>query len=270
MLFQLAAAAAPKTFWVKGQMIPFIFLMVVLAFVYFFISRAKAGMPVPPIRKINGLEAIDEAVGRATEMGRPVHTTSGLGFVHTPSTFAFWAILAHVAKLCAKYDTRLINTNYDYQVLTVNEEIIKQSYLEAGRPDAFNADDVRYLSGWQFTYTAACLGIFQREKIAANIMIGHFMAEAMLLAEGAHNAGAVQIAGTLSTFQLPWFITACDYTLVGEEIFAAGAYVSREPVLVGSVIGQDMVRILIFVLILIGTILQNVTAKNVLAEFMKR
>ena len=67
--------------------------------------------------------------------------------------------------------------------MTVNEEIIRQSYLEAGRPDAFNPDDVRFLSDWQFGYTMGCAGIIAREKPAANFLIGYFYAESLILAE---------------------------------------------------------------------------------------
>ncbi|MEW6723858.1 MAG: DUF6754 domain-containing protein [Bacillota bacterium] len=250
---QIFKDASVSQFWI---------MLVFCTIVYVMIRRAKAGMKVPPIRKINGLEAIDEAIGRATEMGRPVHATPGLGDISSSETFAFWGILGHVAKLCAKYDTRLIQTNRDEYIYAINEEIIKQAYLEAGRPDAFNPDDVRYISGWQFAYATAVLGIFQREKVAANIMIGYFYAESLIFAEGGYQAGAIQIAGTTSTFQLPFFIAACDYVLIGEEIYAASAYISKDPVLVGSVIGQDWGKIAVFAFIIVGTILANVQAQG--------
>lgn len=256
----------------EGMLADLLVMLVCVVLVFIFIYRARGGMKVPAIRKINGLEAIDEAIGRATEMGRPVHMTSGLGAVYDAETFAFWAVLGHVAKQCARYDTRIINTNYDEQVYAINEEIIRQAYLEAGRPDAFNRDDVRFISNWQFAYAAGTLGIFQREKVAANIMVGYFMAEALVFAEAAYQAGAIQIAGTTATAQLPFFIAACDYCLIGEEIYAASAYLSKDPILVGSVVGQDWTRIGLFALIIIGTVIANFMAdpkKSPLYVFLK-
>jgi hypothetical protein len=242
-------------------------MLVLSGLVYVMITRARAGMTIPPIRKIAGLEAVDEAVGRATEMGRPVHFAPGIGGVTDTDTFAAWAFLGHVAKLCARYDTRLICTNRNYLVHSINEELIRQSYLEAGRPDAYNADDVRYLTGSQFGYATAVLGIMQRERPAANMLIGYFFAESMLFAEGGANIGAIQIAGTTNTVQLPFFLAACDYTLLGEEIYAAGAYLSKEPNLVGTVVGQDWGRIAAFALMIVGCFLANVAADQ--AKWLK-
>jgi hypothetical protein len=66
--------------------------------------------------------------------------------------------------------------------------------------------------------------------------------------------GAVQIAGTPSTLQLPFFVAACDYTLIGEEYYAASAYISREPIIVGSIKGQDLGKIILLLLSLSGVI----------------
>ncbi len=262
-----------NAFFVKGYTVDALAMILLCIAVWVLITRARAGMKIPAINKIAGLEALDEAVGRATEMGRPVHTTHGLGGVSDAETFAFWGVLGHVANMCAKYDCRLINTCRSYLVMTVNTEIIKQSYLEAGRPDAFNPDDVRYLSPSQFGYTTAVVGIFAREKPAANIMVGYFYAEALTLAEVGSQVGAVQISGTTSTAQLPFFVVACDYTLIGEEIYAASAYISKNPVLVGSLVAEDWYKILIIAAVLVGTVIANVIGpkdKNWLAEFLKK
>ncbi|MDP2871005.1 MAG: hypothetical protein Q8P31_00450 [Bacillota bacterium] len=259
MVFQLAADPVLGILY-AGRTMQLLTMIIFSAFVYVMIRRARAGLPVPAIRKIPGLEAVDEAIGRATEMGRPVHFAPGIGGITNADTFAAWAFLGHIAKLCARYDTRLINTNRDYLVHTINEELIRQSYLEAGRPDSYNPDDVRYLTGSQFGYAAGVLGMMQRERPAANILIGYFFAESMLFAEGGANIGAIQIAGTTNTVQLPFFLAACDYTLLGEEIYAGGAYLSKEPNLIGTVVGQDWGRILTFVVMVIGCALANLAA----------
>lgn len=256
--------------FVEGMFADLVALLFVCALVFVFIFRARGGMKVPTIRKINGLEAIDESIGRATEMGRPVHVTAGLSSITDPEAFAFMATLGHVAKQCAKYDTRLIQTNCDYALYAVNEEIVRQAYLEAGRPDSFNRDDVRFIADWQFAYAAGVLGIFQREKVAANIMMGVFYAEALIFAEAGYQAGAIQIAGTTSTAQIPFFVAACDYCLIGEEIYAASAYLSKDPILVGSVIGQDWTRITIWCLIVVGTLIANFAKSNPLFDFLKK
>lgn len=240
-------------FWKDGYFTSSMLTVIYIITVYYWLRKARAGHQLPEVRKINGLEAFDEAVGRATEMGRPVHYTGGyIGF--NAEGFASFAVLSHVAKLAARYDTRLIVTCNSYIIQTVLDEIVRQSYLEAGRPDSYNPDDVRFLSGFQFAYASAILGIFVREQVAANFMVGYFYAESLIFAEAGYQIGAIQIAGTTSITQLPFFIAACDYTLIGEEMFAAGAYLSRDPVLTGTIVAQDKAKIVIAALVILGTI----------------
>ncbi len=52
---------------------------------------------------------------------------------------------------------------------------------------------------------------------------GYFYAESLLMAETSYNVGAINIAGTTAVTQLPFFIVSCDYTLIGEELYAASA-----------------------------------------------
>lgn len=253
-MYMAQAATEAATGIIAPEMtVDFLFVLLLFATVFFMIQRARAGLPIPAIRKIAGLEALDEAVGRATEMGRPIHYSPGMS-TFGPELYAGLAALTYVAKMAAQYDTKLIVTIRRPQVHPVASEIVKQAYLEAGRPDAFNPDDIRYVSDWQFSYTAAVMGIIQREKPAANLLIGYWMAEALVLAEAGAEAGCIQVGANTNVFQIHFFIVACDYTLIGEELFAASAYLSKEPMLTGTVVAQDIMKILFGSLIVFGTI----------------
>lgn len=224
------------------------------------IARTRKGRKVPAIRKVAGLDALDEAIGRATEMGATVHFSPGIGDIANAQTLAAIAILGHVARTCAKYDTRLIQTNRDNVVYSICEEVVKSAYADVGKADAFNADDVRFLSQDQFGYASGCVGIMLREKVRANILIGAFWAESLIFAEVGAQTGSIQIAGTANTHQIPFFIAACDYALLGEEIYAASAYLSREPILVGCLIVQDWGKMAAVLLTLAGAVMA--TLKN--------
>ncbi len=235
------------------MMFDFVLIAAIIIMVYVMIQRARAGLPVRDIRRIAGLEAIDEALGRATEMGRPVHYTPGMSSFGA-QMYAGLAVLSYVAKMAAEYDTKLIVTTRRPQIHPVATEIVKQSYLEAGRPDAFNQDDIRFLSSGQFSYTAAVIGMFQRERPAANLMIGYWMAESLVLAEAGAQAGCLQIAADTNIYQIHFFIATCDYTLIGEELYAASAYLSKDPMLVGTIVAQDTMKMVIGALVIIGSI----------------
>ncbi|MFA4028416.1 MAG: hypothetical protein GDYSWBUE_000296 [Candidatus Fervidibacterota bacterium] len=203
------------------------------------------------IRRLPGIDAIEEAVGRATEMGRPILFSVGLGGVEI-ETFQALAIAGYVARLAGRYRNRVIVPVIDTVVYTIAEEVLREAYAEAGHPDAFRAEDVRFLSGSQFAYASGVIGIMNRERVAANFFFGPFAAESLILAETGQSLGAIQIAGTASMLQVPFFIAACDYTIIGEEFYAASAYLSRDPIHLGSVAGQDYSKILLAAFTLSG------------------
>lgn len=206
------------------------------------------------IRKIAGLEAIDEAVGRATEMGRPVLYVPGLEDIDMIQTLASLSILSHVAKKTADYDTDILVPTRKAVVMSTAQEVVKESYTLAGRPDAYNADNIRYLTDDQFGFVAGVDGIMLREKPAANFYLGMFYGESLILAETGFATGAIQIAGTAAPSQLPFFVATCDYTLMGEELYAASAYLSEDPLQIGSLRGQDVGKAFVMGWILAGTL----------------
>ena len=245
----------------KGITLFAVFLYGIL--VVTFVTLAKRGKDLY-IRPIAGLDEIDNAVGRATEMGRPMLYCIGHGGLSDVATLASMSIIAQVAKKAAEYDTKMIVPCYDYIVLPIVQEIVRESHYSVGRPDTYDKNNIFYLTNSQFAYVAGVNGIMIREKMATNFFLGYFSAEALLMTETGNTVGAVQIAGTDAVTQIPFFITTCDYTLIGEELYAAGAYLNREPMLLGTLKAQDYLKIIIVFLVLIGTVLSSVQIMNLL------
>ena len=217
---------------------------------------AKQGKPLF-LRKIAGLDAVEEAVGRATEMGRPVLYIPGIDDLDQIDTIAGISILGRVAQITAQYETPLMVPVRYPLVLAAGQEVVEQAYIHAGKKEQYDRDTVRYVAGEQFSFTATVSGYMMRERPATNIYMGAFFAESLLLAETGNAAGSIQIAGTARPEQLPFFIAACDYTLMGEELYAASAYLSHEPIMMGGLKGQDLMKIIIIVLIIMGVVLAS-------------
>ncbi len=224
--------------------------------VFYAISHAKRNEIF--LRRIPGLDAVDEAIGRSTELGKPILYLTGAHDMSDPSTIAAAVILGRVAKRTAAYETELMVPHRDPITMAVCQEITKQAYLEAGKPDLFKEDSNFFITSDQFSYTAAVDGIMLRKKPAANFFMGSYFAESLLLTETGASTGAIQIAGTDSDHQLPFFVTTCDYTLIGEELYAASAYLSKEPVQIGTLRGQDIGKAVILSAIVIGTVLATI------------
>jgi hypothetical protein len=259
-------AISTPQFFDRGATVLLISMFVFCVIILYFINQARRGKKLF-IRKITGLDAVDEAVGRATEMGRPILYCMGIGLVDYIATIASFNILGEIAKKTGQYETPLLVPTSDPVVYTVAREIVKESYATIGRPDLFDSDNVYFVTDSQFAYAAAIDGVMLREKPAANFFIGYFKAESLIMAETGASTGAIQIAGTDQITQLPFFVTACDFTLIGEELYAASAYISKEPLLLGAIKGEDLGKIVILSVLAIASIIGLLTRFPVLNIF---
>lgn len=248
-----AARSSPQVFH-AGRVNILVSILLFTLLVILFVGQARRGANLF-IRRISGLAAVDEAIGRATEMGRPILYVPGLADIDGTATIASMNILGEVAKKIAEYDTPLIVPNRWSVTYNVSKEVVREAFAAEGRPDKFREEYVRYLTEDQFGFAAAVDGIILREKPATNFFIGTFWAESLILAETGAQSGAIQIAGTDAVNQLPFFVTACDYTLMGEELYAASAYLSREPLLLGALKAQDFGKLIVLALLLAITVL---------------
>ncbi len=251
---QVAQTVASGQWFHQGKVRVLVSCLIFIGLIFYFFSRAKMGATMY-LRPIAGIEAIDEAIGRATEMGKPILYVPGLSDISDVATIASLTILGRVARKVAEYQSALIVPNRDPIVYTVAEEAVKQAYLEAGRPDSYDPDSVFFLTQSQFAFVAGVNGIMMRQKPATNFYLGMFWAESLILAETGSLSGAIQIAGTDAVTQLPFFITTCDYTLIGEELYAASAYLSREPMQMGSIKGLDSCKAILMGFITMGIVL---------------
>mgnify|MGYP001379027521 FL=1 len=242
--------------FIEGARVKFSAIILVSITIYYYIDRARSGENIY-LRTIPGLKALEEAVGRATEMGKSVLFVPGISDLDQVETITGLNLLGHVAEHTAKYETSLNVPVSKSIVMETGREICKESYLRAGRPDLYSDDMVHYISDEQFAYAAGVNGIMEREKPAACFYLGKFYAESLVLAETGNSIGAIQIAGTGSAAQIPFFVTACDYTLIGEEFFTASAYLSKKPELVGSIKGQDIVKLMVMIAMVLTLVLNG-------------
>jgi hypothetical protein len=241
---------------VSGRALGMILVIVLAILVYYYMSSGKKIY----IRRVPGLDAIEEAVGRSAEMGKPVVCSFGLG------GFDYWtmaglAILSHVATLSARAGTRLIvptgGSDSSLIVRPVAEEIVRNAYLMEGKVEAFNSNDLPFMSGQQYAYTGGYVGILQRTRPSSVIMTGSHYSEAMNIAETSNAIGAITITSGCYISNVAALACASDYILIGEEAPAAGAYLSKEPPLRASIRAQDIYKAVSLILIIGGLILMT-------------
>lgn len=194
---------------------------------------------------------MDEAIGRSVEMGRPISFTTGLTGV-SPLFYACLGVLRFVARKAARFNARLLVPCSDPEALALTDVTLQNAYRSERKLSNYDPTSIRFLSSEQLAFASGYIGLMHREKPGSAFLLGSFAGESLILAESGQQIGAIQVAGTTAPEQIPFFISTCDYTLIGEELYAAGAYLSKDPVQTGSLRAQDVGKALLLILIFCG------------------
>lgn len=230
-------------------------LMAVLSYV--FVQRAN--IKLPEIRKIPALDAIGEAVGRATEMGQSVLFTTGQGGIEGSgfkgaASLAGMNVLSNVAYKTAELGVPLIQVVEQASMLPISESVTSDAYALAGKSEDYKPEDIQFAGGRSFSYEIAVMSALNKENIGATIHVGHYDHSAVTIAGAGSQAGAYQIGGTTAVKQIAFFVAFMDHAFFGEEVLAAGAYLAQDPLQLGSLVAEDWTKILGMGLMLLGAI----------------
>ncbi|HBC74264.1 MAG: hypothetical protein A2008_13715 [Candidatus Wallbacteria bacterium GWC2_49_35] len=206
------------------------------------------------VRRIGAIGAIEEAIGRAAETGRPVLYLSGMYDMNSIATMASINILSHVAETAARYEVDLKMACCRSLVMNAARDAVSAAYSAAGKPELYRPDNISYITDDQWGFACAVDSIITRERPAANLMFGHFVSESLIYAETGFAVGAMQIAATNDFNQIPFFVIACDYCMIGEELYAAAAYLSKKPHAAAHLLAIDICKSIIILMIIYGVI----------------
>lgn len=216
------------------------------------------------VRRIPGLDVLDEAIERTTELGGVVNSNIGdmadLSGVYVGQTIAGLEVLGYVAKKCAKLRTKLLCSIFGRSgsggdMIAVQTEILHDSYAAEGREEDFSATQVRYLGGDFQAYENGIFDFYVREKVTTNVYIGAWAGKGGGQPQYIAKAlGITNITGTVRLLALPQLAMSSDYFFIGEEIFAAGAELSQDPATTGTVALSDYFKYIALAILIIGNI----------------
>jgi hypothetical protein len=239
---------------VPGRFFGFLLEVVIFILTLYYISANRNVF----IRRVAAIDAIEEAIGRSVEMGKPVVFSYGIasrGF--DLRTLVGIALLGHVARMCARSEARIIvptgGSEGSYIVRPTVEETVKTAYTIEGKPELYNPDDIPFFSGQQYAYVGGYIGMMQRNPPGAVIACSH-ASEHLNIAETATSLGAITINAPSSSSKVAETAGASDYLIFPEEAPAAAAYLSKDPMEVGSIKVQDYLKYVAIILIIAGLI----------------
>lgn len=193
------------------------------------------------IRTIGALTAVDEAVARCAEMGRPVMVSLGKREIdHRESTSAV-PLLSYVATKCAELGSELIACTSQPAWQPLAESVVYEAYKAAGKEGEFKLENVRFISPKGYAYVTGMIGIVNREEVATTFMFGGYGGEQLILSEAAGIAGSMVVAINAVFGQVYGIIVSADYATIGEEGHAASAILGDERQRI-DLLGSDVLK----------------------------
>lgn len=244
----------------EGRVATFGILVFMLVISAYYIYRALQGKTVW-LKRIYGIDAMEEAVGRSVELGRPCHFGMGYGGYGLASSkgsahIAAVSLVDYVSKLTSKYKTDLIVSYCWPEFYPVLHDTLEENYLAEGRELTETELDymLRYFPTRGFGIGA--MGTIEALKPGANFIAGWVWGEAMLMGEAAAYVGAMQVASSADyNYGICWVLAFSDYAFFPEELFVAGAYCSDDKVLQASIRGADFTKFLLLFSAIISLLL---------------
>ena len=214
-------------------------------------------------RLIDAYERLNRSVGLAVENGTRLHVSLGHGNLtsgRAGSALAGLAMLRRLAERTSVSDRPPVVTSGDASLAILSQDTLQAGYRAAGAEDQYRFSTGRLTGLTPFSYGAGTLPTIHDENVSANIVIGTLGAEAALLAEASDRENTSLIAASDDLSAQSVFFASSQEPLIGEELFAAGAYIGAGASHEASLHVQDILRWLIILAIIVGSLLKFVGA----------
>jgi len=205
-------------------------------------------------RDVKAFIRFKRAIGLSVEDGTRLHLSLGRGGLQTVQgapALAGLGLLRHLAELTSVSDRPPLVTSGEGALSILTGDTLKSGYKAASAEELYDPTTARLTGLSPFSYAAGAIPAIRDENISLNVFLGHFGPEVALLADAAERANSLTIAAADQPSAQAVLFASVDEPLIGEELFAAGAYAGAGVTHQASLQMQDVLRWLI-ILILLG------------------
>ena len=232
-------------------------LVVVLVAVVLLLGLTFIKRKSPPVfREIPAYTSLKRSIGISVEDGTRLHISLGRGGLQTPEGapgLAGLAMLRHLAEQTSASDKPPVVTSGVADLAILTRDTLQAGYKAAGAEEIYSSATGRLTGLTPFSFAAGAIPTMQDENVSANIFIGHFGSEVGLLTDSAERANSPIVGATVDPSAQAILYASVDNPLVGEELFAAGAYSDAGRAHQASLQVQDLLRWIIILILLIGS-----------------
>lgn len=211
------------------------------------------------LRDIPAFAQLQRLIGLSVEEGTRLHVSlgrSGLLTGRGGASLAGLAMLRTLTERTSVGDQPPVATTGDPALALLTQDTLQAGYQAAAAGDLYIPTTGRLSGLTPFSYAAGAMPVLREENVSANLLIGGFGPEAALITDAAMRVGVPTIGATDDLAAQSILYAAAQEPLIGEELFAAGAYLGADPAHAASVTLQDILRWLLVLFLLGGAALK--------------
>ena len=226
-----------------------VILAAVLLLALTFIKRKSP----PAFREIAALARLKKAAGLAVEDGTRLHVSLGRGGLVSPrgaASLSALALLRQIGEQTSISDRPPVATSGDPVLAALSQDTLQAACQSAGVDELFQPTSGRLGGLTPFSYAAGAMTVARQEQVSTDVLMGDFGAEVGLLTEASERENSTLIAATSEPSAQAILFASATEPLVGEELFAAPAYIGNDPAQRASLQAQDILRWLVILALL--------------------
>jgi hypothetical protein len=248
-----------------------------LAFVILFFGlmvilvAAGRNRPGRQLREIAAFTRLRRAVGLAVEAGTRLHISIGRGGLtglQSASAFMGLSMLSRIARAASISDRPPVATSGDGSLFILSQDTLRGSYKTLGAEGQYDSTSGRLVGLTPFSYAVGAIPIIRDEQISANVLIGHFGSEVALINDAAEQSGSLTVGGTDNLPGQAVLYATTQEPLIGEEVFAGGAYLGASPLHEASLLAQDLLRILLVIFTIAAAIVRLLGLDSLILDLL--
>lgn len=251
-------------------LIGLVFILIFLGLIIVF-TVAKREHPERNLRKISAYFRLRRAIGLSVESGSRLHISIGRGtLTGTESAVAFAGLstLEGIIRSASTGDNPPIATTGDASLAIILQDTLRSTYEDIGIREQYRSTSGQLTGFTPFSYAAGALPVLDDEKTTAHFLIGHFGNEAALLTDASERGGDLMMAGTDNLPAQALLYATAKEPLIGEEVYASGAYILLNPMHIASLRAQDILRWVLVIFIFAGIILKFLGADKIFMDLL--
>lgn len=237
-----------------------IFVILFVALMVFFWARERKRLR-QSLRAISAFAKLKRGIGLAVEAGQRLHVTLGHGGITgqaSASAFVGLSLLQRIARAASISDRPPVATSGEAAQALLSQDTLRAAYRSVNAESQFDPNAAQITGLTPFSYAAGALPVIYDQQVSVNVLAGSFGSEAALIADAAEQTNSVSLGGSENLSAQAVLYAAAQEPLIGEELFAAGAYVQAGPMHAASLKTQDVLRWLLILAILAGAALKLV------------